>query len=137
MILDNYHINRRTMLLTYGRNIDFETIAVEIDNKVYIKPTPLAVVNHSCIHSNFTTYRGVRKGLFEMYNFRKKVPVPLRDNCLFPTHAVNHIDCQWISILYIKEVKRLDNGKRTKITFKNNLEIDLDVSYQSIRRQMK
>ncbi len=53
---------------------------------------------------------------------------------LFPTVAINKYECSWINIKYIKNVKSKDNN--TLLTFQNNKNIELNVSYYTIEKQI-
>jgi len=137
LIKDEYLVNHRTILLSPGKDINYECKAIEIDGEICIKMSASKIIDQSCRHYNFAYHKSVREVIGEDFEFYRKAPVPLGTNCLFPTHRITDIDCYWVSIVHLKKVYSLDKGQRTKLVFTNGYDLELDVSLKSIRNQTK
>lgn len=137
MVQEAYLIDHRTMFLAPGRNIHYECKAVTVDGMTRVKMPALKIIDDSCCQYNFAHHHSVRKFIAKHFKYYRKAPIPLGFNCLFPTHRITDLDCHWISVVHLQGAYRLDEGRRTKLVFKNGYELALDVSIKSIRNQIK
>jgi competence protein ComK len=84
-----------------------------------------------------STYKGRLTAAKKMLNSSYKLPIIIEESeniIFFPTKSSLLDDCCWINYNYIKKYEKLEN--RVKITFKNNDEINVDMSKLSLDNQI-
>lgn len=142
-ILTHYHVNYRTMLLLPARHIDYQTIVLEIDRKLFIKETPLQLIKQACLDGG-ASYDGRRAAVMYQTHFARKVPIPISTSkkiYTFPTHAPNHFDCHWIFYHHIQYIQphhdKSNPNIQSMVLFKNGQKLLLEQSYYSLDKQMQ
>lgn len=132
--MDNYFINKETLLLI-PINLK-ETIVTEINNKFIVKKNVMNIVNDSCCYFG-SNYEGRYQGSKNILNMSYKLPIIIEDFnelVIFPTCSSRQENCCWLMLCNIENYKK--NEAKTIVEFKNNIEIELDISYGSFENQV-
>lgn len=114
-----------------------KTHILETSNDILIEEHILQILEHNCILSG-STLEGRRHGSSSLIGATYKPPIVIdevKKLILIPTHSYRHPKCIWIvsqNVLkyYIK------NDNQATVIFKNNQEIDLEISYAIFDRQV-
>lgn len=134
-ILTNYDINEKTMALRPAAHIDYYTIVQETDCLLYVKKTPLQLIEAACL-KGFCSYEGRRTAIVHLTGFKRKVPVPIypdRNIYAFPTSSPTRFDCIWIFAAHVKSIK---HDSATHILFNNEQELKVNESYKVLNTQI-
>jgi len=140
IIKTRYTIIEETNALLPAKQIDYNTIVIERSRILYIKQTPLQIIQTSC-QKYWSTYEGRRDAVVNQMNFKQKVPIPISIHkaiYLFPTHSPNHLDNSWIAYEHVARFdKKQSPGQpeQTLVTFKNGYTLTLDVSVHTFEKQ--
>ena len=132
--MKDYEINEQTMAIipiNYNQSLIKET-----DNEYIVDKCAYKIMEDSCSYYG-STYIGRLNAAKKMLDSNYKVPILVEDSeyiVFFPTKSSLLDDCCWINYNFIKNYSR--NGKTTKITFKNNQQIDVDISKLSLENQI-
>jgi|SRR5699024_2897796 len=126
----------RTYVITPNYDITYEA-KVFYDSKItYTKAKPLDIIKINCL-DNLTSYDGQREAIYQTFNYKQKVPIPLllENIIMIPSKAPKDMDCHWLN--YDKIVKLNKDGSGTQIIFDNDLSLTIPESYRTIRQQYK
>ena len=130
----DYEINASTLVII---PIDEEKCRVYEDDKDFIvKRHSTKIVNDSCMFFG-SSLNGRQYGTKKLINVAVKAPIIIEESkkiIFFPTASPRQINCMWIS--YNNLVKYTKNEDKTIFTFKNNKQIELDISYNIIDNQI-
>lgn len=132
--MNNYEISSKTMAII-PIAIDKCKI-IEEENSYIINKNPTSIIEHSCKYYG-STYKGRKEGTKELIGINYKIPVIIessRNIIFFPTTSVNQNSCCWISLNQIKSYQKY--LKYSKIIFKNDYELCLNISYGSLENQI-
>jgi len=133
-MLDIYEINESTLAII---PITKKTSRIIEENNIYlINQNTTDIIDHSCKYFG-SSYEGRHEGTKSLTGLYYKTPILIeetREIIFFPTNSPRLDNCYWISFKKIKDSK-IDNNL-TKIIFENNLEISIDISYQSLQNQI-
>lgn len=134
----NYIIHANTMCLVPAKHKNYATIVYEVDRIVYVEDSPMQLIRQT-LELHFRIYESVKTTIYKRLGFKKKIPIPihLTDQYLFPTHAVDHVDCSWISEQHIAEIRKGTNEQNARIVFKNGQTILTPSTRSSLKRQRK
>lgn len=135
-ILTHYKVTTETMALVSLAHFDYRTLAIERKGKYYITQSPTDIIHDACIDGG-STYDGRKKVVTAHLNFKYKVPIPINRFAqiyAFPTHSPKQFECSWIFYHHIQSLNA-HSPKQTMITFKNNEEIILPISYVKLEKQ--
>ncbi|MFC0560855.1 competence protein ComK [Halalkalibacter alkalisediminis] len=139
-ILTHYEINRDTFVLLPASHIDYYTIVWERDQIYYVKKTLFQIIKEACLEGG-AEYDGRRVAVTHKTGIQSKIPIPvnpLEHIYAFPTHSPKLHDCSWIFYHHIKSIHRHPNSqKKSIITFKNDKELPLDLSYHTLEKQLQ
>lgn len=142
-ILNQYTINEQTMALIPAAHMAYDTIVLERDHQLYVSQTPLEIIKTTCLHHG-SSYDGRRKAVMYKTGFKKKTPIPIRPSkniYCFPTHSPTDFKCSWILYNHIATWKQFQSVKKSAtksvITFKNSIELQIDVSPFILEKQMQ
>src|SRR5690625_3189892 len=97
-ILSTYNITNDTLALITARMIEYNTIVLERNRKLYIQQTPLEIIKASC-KAYWSNYNGRRLTTIKHTGFKQKTPIPIskvNQIITFPTHSPTNHDCSWI-----------------------------------------
>lgn len=136
-LLDEYVINSSTMAIVPAKEIGFDSVVIEEGRVLHVCQTPIQIIKHSCLR-HWSTYEGRKEAVMHHTGFKRKVPIPIAfDEVLvaFPTHAINHIDCNWIMFHHVSDYIESDPGE-TDIHFRNGKSLKLKVSKHVIHSQV-
>lgn len=141
-VLEEYTIQGNAIALLPAKSIEYRTIVLTSNEKLYIKLTPLEIIKASC-YQNFSSYEGRREAVKHLTDFQKKVPIPVntsQDIYAFPTKSPTSEDCVWLFFHHIKKI--VDNHKEgmecefpSTVHFVNNTKLSLNISHFSLRHQ--
>ena len=84
-----------------------------------------------------SSYNGRLNAAKKILDSNYKVPILIEESefiVFFPTKSSLLDDCCWINYSFIKKYDT--NGKKTTIIFKNNQQIDVDISKLSLENQI-
>lgn len=133
-MIDNYEINNSTLLLN---PIDLKKVKViELENEIIINNNIKKIIDNSCKFFG-SSLLGRQEGTKNMINISVKAPIIIEESkniIFFPTKSPREKDCIWIS--YNNLIKYIKNNSKVTLFFKNNIIIDLDVSYYIIDNQI-
>ena len=132
--MKEYEINEETMAI---RPINYyQTLVKEYDREYVVEKNAYEIMENSCEYYG-STYKGRLTAAKKMLNSSYKLPIIIEESeniIFFPTKSSLLDDCCWINYNYIKKYEKLEN--RVKITFKNNEEINVDMSKLSLDNQI-
>jgi len=141
-VLEDYTIQSNSIALLPAKCIEYHTIVLTSNEKLYIKRTPLEIIKASC-YQNFSSYEGRREAVKHLTDFQKKLPIPVntfQDIYAFPTKSPTSDDCVWLFYHHIKKI--VDNHKidmecefPSTVHFVNNTELSLNISHFSLSHQ--
>lgn len=142
-VLNDYVVQKNAIALLPAKSMEYHTIVLTTDKKLYIKLTPFEIIKNSCLQE-FATYEGRKRAIQQLTNFKNKVPIPIntsQDIFGFPTSSPIKDDCIWLFYHHIKELE--DNHKngsvkgkaKSTVHFLNNTLLPLDISYFILHQQ--
>ncbi|OIJ21712.1 competence protein [Anaerobacillus alkalidiazotrophicus] len=141
-ILKTYEITKNTMALLPIAHTDYHSIAIEPTCQFYIRKTPLQLIKSACLEGG-STYEGRRAAVIHQTGAKHKVPIPinpLEQIYAFPSHSPSQFECSWIFHHHIRSLTPQVTPKKmneTVITFKNNQQLKLPVSYYTMEKQLQ
>ncbi|SES62052.1 competence protein ComK [Oceanobacillus limi] len=139
-ILPHYHINEHTLALLPGKHIDYQTIALEHDRKLYIKKTPFEIIKRGCL-DHYSTYEGRKAAVTHHTGFKRKVPIPIsvsKGIYAFPTHPLKDLDCCWVFYQHVLGIEEdVQNPYQSVVVFRNRVEVFVNVGRDGLVRQME
>ena len=131
---NNYEINTSTLaILPLEKNC---SKIIEEDNVIIINKGTTDIVDNSCKYFG-SSYAGRFEGTKTLLGVNYKAPIIIEESkeiIFFPTSSPRISECSWLSLNNIKSYYK--NGTTTRIIFKNDIEITLDLSYNSIENQI-
>jgi competence protein ComK len=142
-ILSHYIINAETMAILPAKQIDYQAVTIETNQKLYLKPRPLEIIKENCIHYG-STYEGRKTAVLKKLGLERKVPIPIsisKNLFSFPTLSPNSFDCAWIFYHHVRYIEPLrtpyPKEQQSILYFHNGTSIILDVSEYVLWRQME
>ena len=132
--MKEYEINEETMAIIPINY--YQTLVKEYDREYVVEKNAYEIMENSCEYYG-STYKGRLTAAKKMLNSSYKLPIIIEESeniIFFPTKSSLLDDCCWINYNYIKKYEKLEN--RVKITFKNNEEINVDMSKLSLDNQI-
>lgn len=136
--MPHYKISEQTMALMPSDFTDYQTIAIETDNKLYVKKTPLEIIERGCL-DNFSSFEGRRDSIFHLTGFKRKTPIPIsvyRNIYAFPTHALKDRNCCWIFYHHIVSVVEV-TLEQSVILFRNGTQVEFGVPRLELIKQLE
>ena len=132
--MKEYEINEETMAIIPINY--YQTLVKEIDNEYIIDKKAYEIMEDSCEYYG-SSYKGRLTAAKKILNSSYKIPIIIEESeniIFFPTKSSLLEDCCWINYNFIKKYDK--NGKKVKVIFKNNEEIDIDMSKLSLENQI-
>ncbi len=130
-----YEINDGTLAVL--SKSDGKTEILEDDNSYIVSEKSYNIMDHSCRFFG-SSYSGREEGSQNILGgIRYKVPIIVEESknlIFFPTESPNNTECCWISLKKIKNYSKSDQN--TKITFINDSEIVLPISFRTVENQI-
>lgn len=131
---NEYEINASTLVIL---PIDEENCRVyEYDKDFVVKRHSTKIVNDSCMFFG-SSLIGRQYGTKKLISVAVKAPIIIEESkkiIFFPMASPRQTNCIWIS--YNNLVKYSKNGDKTIFIFKNNKQIELDLSYNIVDNQI-
>ncbi len=132
--MDNYEINSSTLaIIPLGEDV---SEVYETEAKYVISKSPNAIIKDNCEFYG-SSYDGRCKGTKKLTGIKSKFPIIIEESrniIFFPTSSVRSNENTWIALNNIKTYSEKDLN--SKVTFKNNENLDLDISYYSLDNQI-
>lgn len=143
-VIPTYNISLNTLALLSGKNIDYDTIAIDLTGKKYVKETAFNLIKLAC-YNDWSSYDGRRQAVIHHTNFAQKVPIPIniREGIyFFPTHSPYNIDNSWIAYHHILKIDKVPKHLATThnqsiIYFKNGETLILNISFHILKTQFE
>ena len=130
-LIIEYEINSSTLIIFPIDNKKCRI--VESDLEFFVNKKSTKVIEESCLFFG-CSYLGRVEGTKKLINVAVKAPIIVEESkkiIFFPTSSPRLDTCMWISYNnLVKYTKNNDNN--TILYFKNNQEIEIDVSYNII-----
>ncbi len=136
-VLSHYVANTNTLAICSAVSSEFSSIVYEVNQILYVRQTPMKIIQMSCL-ANGSTHKGRCAAVSYVTNNKHKLPVPVseRDDIyIFPTSAPTNFHCHWIAYHHVLHIKP-GNKLETIITFRNQLQLTVSVSFHTIERQL-
>ena len=132
--MNDYEINSATLaIIPLGDNV---SEVYEAETKYIINKSPNAIIKENCEFYG-SSYEGRCKGTKNLTGIKSKYPIIIEESrniIFFPTSSVRSEDNTWIALNHIKNYSKIDLN--SKITFKNNENLELNISYYSLDNQI-
>ncbi len=132
--MEDYEINSSTLaIIPLGENI---SKVYEEEAEYIVSKSPNAIIKENCEFYG-SSYEGRCKGTKKLTGIKSKFPIIIEESrniIFFPTSSVRSDNNTWIALNNIKEYT--EDNLNSKITFKNNENLDLDISYYSLDNQI-
>jgi len=129
-------VSQDSLLIMHHYDLTYQAKIIGQNTITYAKEDPLDIIKTNCL-DNLTSYDGQREAIYQTFNYKQKVPIPLllENIIMIPSKAPKDIDCHWLN--YDKVVKLNKDGSGTQIIFDNDLSLTIPESYRTIRQQYK
>lgn len=137
MIRDDYKVNKSTLALLPAKAINYDTIAWEDNQTIYVRQTPLDIIKESCLVYG-SSYEGRREAVTHNTSYQRNLPIQISGKqhiYTFPTQAPKSFDCHWIFSEHILQIIGKNGTKEATICFKNNQLLPLTVSHYILNKQ--
>ncbi len=132
--MENYEINNST-LAVIALN-EKQSKIIELDEIYVVEKSVFEIIDHSCKFFG-SSYLGRHEGTKTMTGIKYKTPILIEEShniIFFPTCSTRMDNCMWISLNNIKNYSKYK--KNSKIIFKNDYELILNISYGSLENQI-
>lgn len=129
-----YEINSSTCALI--QKSELSTTIIEEKETKFINCPINKLINYSCAYYG-SSLKGRLEGTKYALGSKYKLPIIIeetREIIFFPTTSYRNNNCAWISLKNISNYQR--KGNKVTVQFKNNTNIDLDISYESFENQV-
>ena len=132
--MENYEINNST-LAVIALN-EKQSKIIELDEIYVVEKSVFEIIDHSCKFFG-SSYLGRHEGTKMITGIKYKTPILIEEShniIFFPTCSSKMNNCMWISL---NNIKNYSKYKRiSKIIFKNDYELILNISYGSLENQI-
>ena len=132
--MEDYEINSSTLaIVPLGEDI---SKVYEEEAEYIVSKSTNAIIKENCEFYG-SSYEGRCKGTKKLTGIKSKFPIIIEESrniIFFPTSSVRSDSNTWIALNNIKEYT--EDNLNSKITFKNNENLDLDISYYSLDNQI-
>lgn len=129
-----YEINRDTLAII---PIDENTSKVfEEENEYIINKSSNSIIKENCEFYG-SSYEGRCIGTKTLTGIKTKYPIIIEESrniIFFPTTSVRTQQSSWIALNNIEKYSKIN--KKSKIKFKNNKDINIDISFYSLENQI-
>lgn len=132
--MNNYEINSSTLVISSIDNNKSKII--ETDNIYIINKPVIDIIDHSCKYFG-SSYKGRNEGTKTIIGMKYKNPILIEESkniIFFPTCSSRLNECMWISLNNIKNYIKFEGN--SKIIFKNDYELYVNISYGSLENQI-
>ena len=132
--MNSYEINEDTLAIIPKE--DNKSLVYEKNNNFLVSKTTNKIMEESCEYYG-SSLKGRQKGSASLLNLNHKLPIIVEETnkiVFFPTASPRLGQCSWINLNNIKKYERHEKG--CKITFNNNIIMELPISYGMINNQI-
>ena len=138
-MLTTYDVSPITQAVL-ARYVDGKWVSevIEDDETFYVKQAPSKVIDNACKFFG-SSLKGRQEGVKDVSGISHKAPICIDPSCgmyFFPTSSPQKLHCSWISHSHINQIFKEPN-QCTRIMFKNEQSIIIDVSFGSIMNQIQ
>lgn len=133
-MLENYEINKKTLAIISQKGNTCKIM--EEEEEYIVNKSSKTVLDDSCKYFG-SSYQGRFEGTKALLGYNYKSPIIVEESqeiVFFPTTSPRIDQCNWIALNKIKSYERKDN--KTLITFNNDENLLLDISYESLENQI-
>ncbi len=131
------------MALLPAAHLDYHTIVLEEDQRLFIRKTPIQLINAACLE-NGSTYDGRRTSVMHQTGFKRKIPIPFKPSkgiYTFPSHSLTDLQCSWIFYKHIRKMIQYQSPERPTIKsiiiINNGKQLPMNVSHFTLEKQMQ
>ncbi|MFB4163918.1 competence protein ComK [Alteribacillus sp. JSM 102045] len=142
-VVDYYEINPSTMALLPAAHMDYEVIALEEHQKLFVRKTSIQLIQSACLDGG-STYEGRRMAVTHQTGSKQKVPIPvnpLHQIFAFPTHSPRVLECNWIFYHHVHSIQAHRSPQEPSIqsiiTFKNGQQLPMKESSYILEKQLQ
>lgn len=132
--MEEYEINPSTCILI---GIDkYHTKVIELEREFIILAPTLEILDYSCKYYG-SSYLGRKAGSINILKNIYKLPIIVEESrniIFFPLSSPRYHYTTWIALGQIKSYRK--KGNMTEVTFQNNKNIVLEISYQAFQNQV-
>ena len=132
--MKEYEINSMTLaILPINNN---KSIVYEESEEYIIEKSSNSIIKENCQFYG-SSYEGRCVGTKALTGIKTKYPIIIEESrniIFFPTSSTRTKQSSWIALNKIKTYSK--NNEQSKILFKNDKKIDLDISYYSLDNQV-
>lgn len=132
--MKEYEINTSTLAILPINNT--KSIVYEEADEYIIEKSSNNIIRENCQFYG-SSYEGRCIGTRYLTGIKTKYPIIIEESrniIFFPTSSTRTKQSSWIALNKIKEYKK--NNDQSKILFKNDKKINLDISYYSLDNQI-
>ncbi|MCM1370448.1 MAG: competence protein ComK [Clostridium sp.] len=132
--MEHYEINDSTLAIKPLN--DATSIVYEKDRNFTINQKTTQIINYSCKYFG-SSYQGRFEGAKDLLGMNYKLPIIIEESkeiIFFPTSSPRYENCCWISLKNIENYIKKDNS--VIINFKNGVNLDFDLSINSLENQI-
>ncbi len=133
-MLESYEINYDTLaIIPINTRI---SKVIEKDKNYIVNKKSTEIIDDSCRYFG-STLSGRHEATKNLIGVSYKSPIIIeetRNIIFFPTSSPRFNNCYWIALNNIKSSEKLDNF--CQIIFNNNIELELNISYESLQNQI-
>lgn len=134
--MKNYEINSSTLaIVPLDNNI---TEVYEEEGKYVVEKSANAIIKENCEFYG-SSYEGRCAGTKYLTGIKSKSPIIIEESrniIFFPTNSIRNQQSTWIALNKIDSYKEKGPYKNSRVYFKNNEKLDLDISYYSLDNQI-
>ena len=132
--MEDYEINSSTLaIIPLGENI---SKVYEEEAEYIVSKSPNAIIKDNCEFYG-SSYDGRCRGTKKLTGIKSKFPIIIEESrniIFFPTASIRSNENSWIALNNIKDYQECNLN--SNITFKNNENLELDISYYSLDNQI-
>ena len=133
-MLESYEINYDTLaIIPINTRI---SKVIEKDKNYIVNKKSIEIIDDSCRYFG-STFKGRNEATRDLIGITYKSPIIVEESrniIFFPTSSPRYNNCYWIALNKIKSSEKL--AEFSQIIFNNNLELELNISYESLQNQI-
>lgn len=133
-MLESYEINYDTLaIIPISSKL---SKVVEKEDTFIVNKAATEIIDDSCRYFG-STFKGRSEATKNLIGINYKSPIIIeetRDIIFFPTGSPRFNNCYWISLNNIKTSNKIN--KYSSIIFINDYELELNISYESLKNQI-
>jgi competence protein ComK len=139
MLIKNYNINEKTIMLTgiYGRHGHLQTLVIETGKTFRVNNSSEQILNNSLKRMGTTLRRALDDARANLGNLNM-CPIKINSKLgvyMFPSKSPKRPDCVWFSLVHIKGVRSIGKNK-TKVYFSHDHSIIVDCTLESFKTKL-